>query len=143
MASLSVPTFPKGMSVSKSSSASLNKYRNRVKVFNTEQFTHFVEQNLDRNRGFPVEIIPRLDPSGWHVLKVIMVHNDCELRCWAHSKESETDEPMCTIMDIDVKDFLQGHDPSHIASIMGATEDDYADPPDMADPDDQLPEDGG
>ena len=143
MASLSAPTFPKGMSVSESPPSDLDKYKNMVKVFNTEQFGHFIEENIDLNRGFPIEIIPKLDPSGWHLLKVIMVHENCELRCWAAAKESETDEPMCTIMDIDVKDFLQGHDLSHIASIMGVSEEDLADPPDIADPDDQLPEDGG
>lgn len=141
MVSLSAPTSPKRRLPKKMDD--LAKYRNKVKIFNTEQFTHFIEQNLDRNRGFPVEIIPKLDPSGWHILKVIIPHGECDLRCWAMAKEAGTEEAMRTIMDIDVKDFLQGHDPSHIASIMGVTEDDLSDPPDMADPDDLLPEDGG
>ena len=114
MVSLSAPTSPKRRLPKKMDD--LAKYRNKVKIFNTEQFTHFIEQNLDRNRGFPVEIIPKLDPSGWHILKVIIPHGECDLRCWAMAKETGTEDAMRTIMDIDVKDFLQGHDPSQLVS---------------------------
>lgn len=116
----------------------LNRYRNQVKVFNTEQFSHFLKQNESRNNGFPQDIISNLDPAGWHVMQVAIVHNDCELRCWTHVKEVDKDEPTTTLMDIDPKDFLQGHDVAHIAKLLGIQDEDDPNPPDDDSLDDHM-----
>ena len=125
----------------------------KMKAFSTEQLIHIANKNRHCNTGPTDACLNNLNPNGWHVIEPLMLHNDVELRCRVAMCFKEDDEPVFIHMDISHEDYAQGHDPEHILAMANALNQRIktfeevdklgTDPPDMADPDDQLPEDGG
>jgi hypothetical protein len=58
------------------------------------------------NRLLPASVIDKLDPNGFHVVKVHFVHGDVQcFRCLVHTKIKDHEEPVEGPLDINIEEY--------------------------------------